>query len=89
MTLPGFQPEIGDMLGQTRGSSGFAPGLDFAFGMTGGDYIDKAIRNNWLIQNNSNIEPATTNAQEDLQIRMTLEPLRDLKIDLNAGAYTQ
>ena len=85
MTLPGFQPEIGDMLGQTRGSSGFAPGLDFAFGMTGGDYIDKAIRNNWLIQNNSNIEPATTNAQEDLQIRMTLEPLRDLKIDLNAG----
>lgn len=32
--------------------------------MTGGDYIDKAIRNNWLIQNNSNIEPATTNAQE-------------------------
>lgn len=85
MSMSGFKPEIGDMLGQTRGSSGFAPGLDFAFGMAGESYIDKAIDNGWLINDNSNISPASTNAQEDLQIRMTLEPLRDLKIDLNAS----
>ena len=32
--------------------------------------------------------PATTNATEDLQLRMTLEPVKNLKIDLNA-AHTQ
>ncbi len=95
MTLPGFQPEVGDMLGQRRGDYGFAPGLDFAFGLTGNDYIDKAKRNNWLVKTDSgneqdsiavsSIGAATTNAQEDLQIRMTLEPVRDLKIDLRAG----
>lgn len=85
MTLPGFDPEVGSMLGQTRGSgNGFAPGLDFAFGMTGNDYIDKAQRNNWLVQNDV-VSPAGTNSQEDLQIRMTLEPIRDLKIDLTAS----
>lgn len=85
MSLPGFQPEVGDMLGQTRQSGLFAPGLDFAFGFTGNDYIDKARRNNWLICNDSVVNPATTNAQEDLQLRMTVEPARDLKIDLNAS----
>lgn len=85
MSVSGFRPEIGDMLGQTRGSAGFAPGLDFAFGMTDESYLYKAADNGWLITDNANISPATTNAQEDLQIRMTLEPLRDLKIDLTAG----
>lgn len=85
MSVSGFRPEIGDMLGQTRGGGGFAPGLDFAFGMTGESYLDKAAENGWIITDNANISPATTNAQEDLQIRMTLEPIRDLKIDLNAS----
>lgn len=85
MTLPGFQPQVGDMLGQTRLGDSFAPGLDFAFGFTGNDYIDKALRNNWLIRNEDAVTPATTNAQEDLQVRMNLEPVRDLKIDLNAN----
>lgn len=84
MSISGFRPEIGDMLGQTKGASGFAPGLDFAFGMTGDSYINKALDNGWLVSD-SVVSPATTNAQEDLQIRMTLEPVRDLKIDLNAG----
>lgn len=84
MTLPGFRPEVGDMLGQRRGDGGFAPGLDFAFGMTGNSYIDKAMRNNWLAKD-SVVSSAMTNAQEDLQLRMTLEPLRDLKIDLTAN----
>ena len=83
MSISGFRPEIGDMLGQTKGASGFAPGLDFAFGMTGDSYVNKAD-NGWLVSD-SVVSPATTNAQEDLQIRMTLEPVRDLKIDLNAG----
>ena len=48
MSISGFRPEIGDMLGQTKGASGFAPGLDFAFGMTGDSYINKALDNGWF-----------------------------------------
>lgn len=85
MTLPGYLPEVGDMLGQKRTGGMFAPGLDFAFGMAGEGYIQKAARNNWLINNDSVVDPATTNAMEDIQLRMTLEPFRDFKIDLTAN----
>ncbi len=86
MTLPGFSTEIGDAFGQKSVNGILSPGLDFAFGAIGDDYVKKAARNGWLMQNDSNITtPATTNATEDLQVKVTLEPLRDLKIDLNAS----
>lgn len=85
MSLPGFMPTIGDAFGQTRGQGALSPGLDFAFGLVGDSYIDKARENNWLLMADSVATPATTNKTEDLQLRMTLEPLRDLKIDLNAS----
>ena len=84
MALPGFMPRVGDMLGQRSSDGLFAPGLDFAFGMTGDSYIDKAKEHGWLLSNDSVATPSTTSATEDLQIRATLEPLRDLKIDLSA-----
>lgn len=84
MSLPGFMPNVGDMLGQQTGG-GMKPGLDFAFGFTGDSYIDKANERGWLLNNDSISTPATTNAMEDLQIKATLEPLPDLKIDLNAS----
>lgn len=84
-TLPGFLPEVGDLLGQKREGGLFTPGLDFAFGMTDENYIRKATENNWLMTDQSVINPATTNAMEDLQIRMTLEPFKDFKIDLTAN----
>jgi len=84
MTLPGFTPNIGDALGQRTGSV-LAPGLDFAFGLTGDSYLDKAKENGWLLMNESVATPSTSSSTEDLQLRATLEPLRDLKIDLNAS----
>ena len=84
MTLPGFMPNIGDMLGQRTGGV-MAPGLGFAFGMVGDSYIDKALENEWLVMADSIATPATTNMTTDLQLRATLEPARDLKIDLNAS----
>ena len=85
MSLPGFLPQIGDAFGQTRGSGLLSPGLDFAFGLTGDSYVDRAKDNGWLMMNDSVATPATSNRNEDLQIRMTLEPVRNLKIDLNAS----
>jgi cell surface protein SprA len=46
------------------------------------------VDNNWLLMSEDISTPATTNATEDLQLRMTLEPVKNLKIDLNA-AHTQ
>ena len=87
MTIPGFIPNIGDMLGQHTGNV-MAPGLGFAFGMVGEGYIDKALDNGWLLCADSVATPATISNTEDLQLRMTLEPMRDLKIDLNASRTT-
>ena len=83
MTLPGFMPNVGDAFGQSSGSV-MAPGLGFAFGLTGDSYIETARNNNWLLTNDNVATPATSSATEDLQIRATLEPMRDLKIDLTA-----
>jgi len=86
LTLPGFRTEIGDAFGQKRINGMLSPGLDFAFGAVGDGYIDKAANNGWLMQNDPNITtPATTAAMEDLQLKATLEPFKDFKIDLNAS----
>ena len=84
MSIPGFLPNIGDAFGQRTGSV-MAPGLGFAFGMVDDSYIQKARDNGWLLHNDDVATPATTNLTTDLQIRATLEPIRDLKIDLNAS----
>ncbi|MBR7018588.1 MAG: cell surface protein SprA [Prevotella sp.] len=84
MSLPGFLPNVGDMLGQRRDGL-MAPGLDFAFGMIGDNYINKAVENHWLLMADGISTPAGTNKSEDVQIRMTLEPVRNFKIDLNAS----
>ncbi len=83
MALPGFMPNIGDMFGQRTGDI-LSPGLDFAFGLTGDSYIDKALDNGWLLCNDSVATPSTSQMTEDFQLRATVEPARDLKIDLTA-----
>ena len=87
MALPGFMPTVGNIFGQRTGGA-MSPGLDFAFGFIGDSYIDKARSNGWLLHNESLSTPATTNKTQDVQVRVTLEPIRNLKIDLNA-AHTQ
>ena len=86
IALPGFMPTVGNAFGQTRNNSAnvLAPGLDFAFGLVGDSYITKASNNGWLLMSDSVATPATTNKVEDLQLRLTLEPVKNLKIDLTA-----
>ncbi len=84
LSLPGFLPNVGDMLGQHRTTDGlFTPGLDFAFGMVGDSYIEKAKDRGWLLVADSVSTPATTSTTEDVQIKASLEPFSDLKIDLS------
>lgn len=85
MSIPGFKPMVGNMFGQGSGYGPLSPGLDFAFGFVGDSYIDKARENGWLMVADSLATPAATNQTEDLQLRATLEPVRNLKIDLTAS----
>jgi len=87
LSLPGFMPEIGDVFGQAK-NGGLTPGLDFAFGLTGEGYVQKAADRGWLLMTDSIITPATSNLTESVQLRATLEPFRDVKIDLNASRNT-
>lgn len=83
LTLPGFLPSVGDAFGQKKVGQ-MAPGLDFAFGMVGDDYIEKARNNDWLLCNDSIATPAATSKTDNLTLRATLEPVKDFKIDLSA-----
>ncbi len=85
LALPGFLPSVGDALGQRRLGGMWSPGLDFAFGLVDDGYIDAAKERGWLLNNDSVATPATTNSTTDLQLKATLEPFPDFKIDLNAS----
>ena len=84
MTLPSFEPSIGDIFGQSSAYGAMAPGLGFAFATVGTGYIDQAVDNNWLMtQDSSLISPAIYNRTNDLQTDIVLEPLKGFKITLN------
>ena len=84
MSLPGFMPSS-QLFGQNSASGLMAPGLDFAFGMTGDSYLYKAMDNGWLLSGDSIAHTATSNSTQDLQVKMSIEPFRDIKIDANAS----
>ncbi|MDR0430787.1 MAG: cell surface protein SprA [Tannerellaceae bacterium] len=84
MMVPGFRPEIGDIFGQGRLGSSFAPGVGFAFGSVRRSYIDELAEKDWLIMTQTNVNPAIINSAKTLTVNMNLEPLPGLKIDLNA-----
>ena len=66
MLLPGFMPNVGDMLGQNKSGGALAPGLDFAFGLMGDGYIDKAMDRGWMLNNDNVSTPANINMSKDL-----------------------
>ena len=89
MVLPGFTPTVGDIFGQRSGYGAFAPGLDFAFGLIDDSYIEKAHDNGWLLNGDNGFSsPAVSTLSKDLQVKLTVEPIRNLKIDMNM-AHTQ
>ncbi|MDR0733178.1 MAG: cell surface protein SprA [Dysgonamonadaceae bacterium] len=87
MMLPNFQPHAGNFFGQTATPFGTAPGLDFAFGLVGESYIEKAKNNEWLMKNEAienNITPAMINKTGTFNFTATLEPVVGMRIALNA-----
>ncbi|MCQ2346950.1 MAG: cell surface protein SprA [Paludibacteraceae bacterium] len=86
MTIPGFAPEAGFM-GQRRVDGVNAPGFDFAFGFIRPNYVEDAKRRGWLSGDTSVVQPATRAFTSDFDIKLTLEPLPGLKIQVNGKRY--
>jgi cell surface protein SprA len=80
--LPGFLPGS-QLLGMNYHNS-WAPGWGFVFGDQNEDFIEKARRMNWLSQDTTIISPLSMNHTDTWTFRATLEPFRNLKIELNA-----
>ena len=85
MTVPGFNRQAGFM-GQNY-EDGAAPGFDFAFGFIPNNWIERAKERNWLSGDTAVVQPATRARTEDLDIKLTLEPLPGLKIQVNGKRY--
>ncbi|MCM1521319.1 MAG: cell surface protein SprA [Muribaculaceae bacterium] len=85
MSIPLFRPEIGNIFGQTHSAGPMAPGLDFAFGFAGDDYIDKALSRGWLITDDGQTSPANFARTNELNIELTVEPIKGLKIVLTTN----
>ena len=86
MTIPGFEPEAGFM-GQCKVNGVWAPGYDFAFGFIPADMMERAKANGWLSGDTSIVQPAVRAHTSDFDIKLTLEPLPGLKIQLNGKRY--
>ena len=82
LVIPGFNSEAGFM-GQQEVDNAFAPGFDFAFGMPKRDYLEQAVKNGWVIMNDSIINPASQTFTSDFDVKLNLEPFAGFKIDLN------
>ena len=85
MNLPLFGPSIGNIFGQSRSYGPMSPGLDFAFGFAGDDYIDKALERGWLITDDGQTSPAVISHTNELNLELNLEPLKGLRIQLTAN----
>ncbi len=85
VVLPQFVPEIGDMFGQTNNYDIMSPGLDFAFGFIGENYIDKARNRGWLMCDESQTTPAIFSRSKAVTLDATVEPIKDLKITLTGN----
>ncbi len=85
LSLPLFRPDIGNIFGQTNSYGPMAPGLDFAFGFFGSDYVERAKQRGWLITDDGQTSPAVWSRARELNIELTLEPVRGLKIQLTTN----
>ena len=85
MSIPQFIPEVGDIFGQSTHYDVMAPGLDFAFGLAGEDYVDKIKQRGWLLNDQSMTSPALFGRTQEFTIEAQVEPIKGLKINLTGN----
>ncbi|RYF68304.1 MAG: cell surface protein SprA, partial [Cytophagaceae bacterium] len=78
--LPGYLPET-DIFGQDNGFG--APGLAFVLGSQA-DLRAKAVANGWLSTDSLQNQLYVKTYNEDIRLKGTIEPIKDLRIELIA-----
>jgi len=79
--MPGYTLNS-QFLGSSPGLS--APGVPFILGWQDRDFAWNAINNNWLTEDSSLYKPYVMTHTEDFTAKVTFEPIKGLRIDLNA-----
>ena len=82
LSLPLFNPNIGDIFGQSNDYGPMAPGLDFAFGFTDESYIQKALNRGWLETDDGQTSPAIWARTNELNIEANFELFKGFKVQL-------
>lgn len=85
--LPGYNSET-EIVGMSPDFS--SPGWGFILGQQSNfgeydSYLDYAVQNDWLVKNPEFNNQYRETTGENLNMKLTLEPLRDFKVDLNTG----
>jgi cell surface protein SprA len=93
--LPGYTPKT-TLMGLDREYQLNAPGWDFVAGSQSVDLwgnfygssteymLTRAYRNSWIIGDSTFINPFTMNTTTNLSMQATLEPFKDLRVELTA-----
>ena len=66
-----------------------SPGLDFAFGFAGQNYIERALNRGWLMGDTTQTSPAIYGKANEFTGEMVIEPIAGLKINLKANRTDQ
>jgi len=85
--LPGYNQQT-EVIGMNNNFS--APGLGFVFGQQNGfgdsqDFLDYAQRNDWLVRNPEFNNQYRETRGEKLNLKLTIEPVRDFRVELNTS----
>ena len=85
MQIAGFQPMIGDWIGQANTPFGNAPGWGFAFGDVRESYVREAYDRKWLMTESLQDHRALLNSSRTLNGTVSIEPAVGMKIELNVN----
>ncbi|WP_249107443.1 cell surface protein SprA [Porphyromonas sp. oral taxon 275] len=84
--VTGYLPLIGSLGGQVQQSSGgLSPGLPFALGLSTLETLEQLARRGELVADASYARPPVYSLTRSLDLKATLQPLRDLTITLTAN----
>lgn len=84
--IPGYMPRT-QLIGQDWNKS--APGADFLFGYQDPNFINRAGNNGWITKDSMLNTPMNNRFATNLSARSTVEPIKDLRIELSATrSYT-
>ncbi len=84
LSVPLWDRNVGIGFGQSNGDGPMAPGLGFAFGLVGEEFITEAKDRGWLLLNDGQTSPAIASRSMEVRFEGSLEPIPGLKISLNA-----